>query len=224
MSQKVQPISQAAPAALTPENSLLRARFRHYATVYGFLLPYLIVFFFFLFLPALTGFGISLTDWKILGTPKWVGVENYRTVFDDRMFWRALNNTLRFTLITVIPMVGGGLMLAVLLNEKLKGRVITRTILFLPYAIMVTIIGILWRWIYDRNFGLANYYLEDIGVDPIAWLTSPKWALYAIAITTIWWQIGINMIIYLAGLQEIPEELYDASKVDGANAFQRLIY
>ncbi len=221
MREQAQPIFTPLAVGKNTQN---REKLRHYLTTYGFLLPYLAVFFLFLFLPAVTGFGISLTDWRILGTPHWVGLDNYEKVLDDRMFWRAFNNTLRFTVITVVPMVGGGLMLAVLLNEKLKGRVLSRTVLFLPYAIMVTIIGILWRWIYDRNFGLANYYLDKIGMEPIAWLTSPDWALYAIAITTVWWQIGINMIIYLAGLQEIPEELYDAAKVDGANAFHRLMY
>ena len=172
-----------------------------------FMSPYLVVFFLFLFLPALSGFVISFTDWEILGTPNWVGLENFNYIFGDRMFWRAVSNTLVFTLLTVIPMVVGGLLFAVLFNEKLRGRVVARPVIFLPYAVMVTIVGILWRWIYDKNFGLANYYLGEINIEPVSWLTSPHVALIAVAITTVWWQIGTNTIIYLAGLQEIPEDL-----------------
>ena len=188
-----------------------------------FMSPYLLVFFLFLFLPALSGFVISFTDWEILGTPNWVGSENFEYIFGDRMFWRAVYNTLAFTLLTVIPMVAGGLLFAVLFNEKLRGRVVARTVIFLPYAVMVTIVGILWRWIYDKNFGLANHYLGEINLGPVSWLTSPHVALIAVAITTVWWQIGTNTIIYLAGLQEIPEDYYEAAKVDGATALQRFL-
>ena len=189
-----------------------------------FMSPYLVVFFLFLFLPAFSGFVISFTDWRILGTPNWVGLDNFEYIFGDRMFWRAVSNTLAFTVLTVIPMVGGGLLFAVLFNLNLRGRVVARTVIFLPYAVMVTIVGILWRWIYDKNFGLANYYLGEINIDPVSWLTSPHVALIAVAITTVWWQIGTNTIIYLAGLQEIPEDLYEAAKVDGSSALQRFLF
>ena len=189
-----------------------------------FMAPYLVVFFLFLLLPALSGVFISFTDWEILGTPNWVGSDNFEYIFGDRMFWLAMSNTLAFTLLTVIPMVVGGLLFAVLFNEKLRGRVVARTVIFLPYAVMVTIVGILWRWIYDKNFGLANYYLGEINIEPVSWLTSPHVALIAVAITTVWWQIGTNTIIYLAGLQEIPEDFYEAAKVDGATALQRFLF
>lgn len=196
------------------------------SVAYLFLLPYLIVFVLFLLLPAIAGFVISFTNWRILGDPQWVGLQNFQNIFADKMFWQSFRNTLTFTGLTVPPLVGGGLGLAVLLNSKLRGRLIARTIAFIPYAIMVTVVGILWRWIYDQNFGLLNYYLGQIVSDwkSLSWLTSIPRALPAVAITTIWWQIGTNMIIYLAGLQEIPEELYDAAKVDGANNFQQFMY
>src|SRR5258708_15087204 len=177
-------------------------------TAYLFLLPYLIIFCLFLLLPAIAGFGVSFTDWRILGDPHWVGLDNFRSMFDDKMFWQAFRNTLAFTGMTVPPLVVGGLGLAVLLNQKLRGRVITRTIAFIPYAIMVTVVGVLWRWIYDQNFGLLNYYLGLLSpsLRSTPWLTSIINSLPAVAATTIWWQIGTNMIIYLAGLQEIPPE------------------
>ncbi len=195
-------------------------------TAYLFLLPYLLVFFLFLLLPALAGFGISFTDWRILGDPRWVGFQNFESMFDDAQFWQAFRNTLVFAVLTVPPLVGGGLGLAVLLNTKLRGRLVARTVAFIPYVLMVTVIGVLWRWIYDRNFGLLNFYLGGIfpSMRQTPWLTSITLALPAIAMTTVWWQIGTNMIIYLAGLQEIPQELYDAARVDGANGLQQFRY
>jgi multiple sugar transport system permease protein len=199
---------------------------RRNATAYLFLLPYLVVFILFLLLPALAGFGISFTSWRILGDPKWVGLNNFTGMFKDPQFWQAFRNTLSFTGLTVPALVAGGLGLAVLLNMKLPGRVITRTVTFIPYAIMVTVVGILWRWIYDQNFGLLNFYLGSAipTLKNTPWLTSIPTALPAVAMTTIWWQIGTNMIIYLAGLQEIPQELYEAARVDGANAWQQFRY
>ena len=205
---------------------------------YLFLAPYLIVFLFFMLLPAVFGVYTSFTRWDILGTPHWIGLQNYRYILDDPMFAKAFNNTIQFTLMTVPPLVIGGLLMAVLFNQPLRGRNIGRTVVFIPFAIMVTVVGILWRWIYDRNFGLLNYYLDSTGLADliqtaglaeffkmrkglIPWLTNPKWALPSVAITTIWWQVGTNMIIYLAGLQEIPKELYEAAQIDGANALQR---
>lgn len=189
---------------------------------YLFLLPYLLIFGWFLFGPALMGLGLSFTRWEIIGLPEWVGLENFSYLWQDSLFWMAFRNTLYFTMMTVPPLVAGGLGLATLLNLPLKGRTVPRTLSFIPYVMMVTIIGILWRWIYDRNFGLLNYYLGLLfDIKPVAWLTSADFAMLAVAITSVWWQVGTNMVIYLAGLQEIPEELYDAAKVDGANAWQR---
>jgi len=192
-------------------------------SAYLFLLPYLVVFVLFLLLPAIAGFFISFTDWRILGDPHWVGLANFTDMFNDQMFWQAFRNTLAFTGLTVPILVAGGLGLAVLLNLRLHGRTIARTVIFVPYAVMVIVVGVLWRWIYDQNFGLLNYYLGSLspGLRGIPWLTNIHNALLAVAITTIWWQIGTNMIIYLAGLQEIPQELYEAARVDGANTIQQ---
>jgi len=209
----------------------LRAEARAHArqrttTAYLFLLPYLAIFILFLLLPAIAGFAISFTDWRILGEPNWVGLDNFATMFEDKMFWQAFRNTLAFTAMTVPPLVIGGLGLAILLNQKLRGRIIARTVAFIPYAIMVTVVGVLWRWIYDQNFGLLNFYLSLISpsLRSTPWLTSIANALPAVAITTAWWQVGTNMIIYLAGLQEIPQELYEAARVDGANPIQQFFY
>jgi multiple sugar transport system permease protein len=172
---------------------------------YLFLAPYLFVFLLFLLLPTLASIAVSFTQWGVLGFPRWLGLANYRTILSDPMFWLAFRNTLYFALLTVPPLVAGGLGLAVV---------------FIPYAIMVTVVGMLWRWMYNANFGLVNFYLGSLGLPQVAWLTDAAWAMPGVAISTAWWQIGTNMVIYLAGLQEIPVELYEAARVDGAGPWQ----
>lgn len=212
-----------------PQRATISARQqagRRNAVAYLFLLPYLVVFVVFLLIPAIASLFISFTNWRILGDPEWVGLQNFQNLFTDNQFWLAFRNTLAFTAITVPFLALGGLGLAVLLNMRLRGRLLSRTVIFIPYAIMVTVVGILWRWILDQNFGLLNYYLGAISPQfhALSWLTSIQRALPAIAITTVWWQIGTNMIIYLAGLQEIPEELYEAARIDGASGWQQFLY
>ncbi len=216
-------IETSASASLLRSDNRVR---RKNVTAYLFLLPYLVVFVIFLLLPAIAGVFISFTDWRILGDVHWVGTANFTDMFNDPMFWQAFRNTLAFTGMTVPILVAGGLGLAVLMNMPLRGRTIARMVIFIPYAVMVIVVGVLWRWIYDQNFGLLNFYLGTLfpSLHAMPWLTSITNALPAVAVTTVWWQIGTNMIIYLAGLQEIPRELYEAARVDGANAFQQFQY
>jgi multiple sugar transport system permease protein len=224
MTAQIQPQTPSMAAQRAALRAEARSRtLQRNRTAYLFLTPYLVIFVLFLLLPAIAGFGISFTNWRILGDPQWVGLDNFKAIFQDPMFWLAFRNTLTFTLETVPPLVIGGLGLAVLLNTKLRGRLLVRTISFIPYAIMVTVVGILWRWIYDQNFAPLNYYLSSLvpGLRGTPWLTSIRNAMPAVAITTVWWQVGTNMIIYLAGLQEIPQELYEAARVDGANGIQQ---
>lgn len=217
--------SGAVLAAMPREAARHRPRWAGDAlTAYLFLAPYLAVFVLFLLLPVVAAVGVSLTRWEILGMPRWLGLRNYHTILGDQMFWKAFRNTLYFTLLTVPPLVAGGLGLAVLLNQPLRGRVLARTVVFLPYAIMVTVVGMLWRWLFNANFGLVNFYIGAVGLPRIAWLTDAVWAMPAVAISTVWWQIGTNMVIYLAGLQEIPAELYEAARVDGAGAWQSFLH
>jgi len=193
-------------------------------TPWLFISPYLVIFFIFLFLPGIAAIFISLYKWRIIGIPKFIGVKNYIHIFQDSLFRKAFLNTFYFVFLTVPPLVGGGLALALLLNQPIRGRVIGRSTIFLPHAMMVSVVAIIWKWMYDTNWGIINYYLQKIGLPKIGWLTTTSWALYSIAITTIWWTINMNFIIYLAGLQDIPEELYEAAKIDGANAWQRFRY
>lgn len=190
---------------------------------YAFLAPYLILFVVFLLLPALVGTYASFTKWGIIGQPKWIGLKNYTKLFSDELFISSLENTLYFVILTAIPLIILGFLLALLLHQKLRGRNIARTIVFLPHVVSVAAVGIIWLWILERSSGLLNYYLLALGArEPVNWLGETESAMPAIAITTIWWTVNGNMIIYLAGLQDIPAELYEAAKIDGASAWQEV--
>ena len=198
-----------------------RKAIRRNVTAYLYLAPFLILFTVFLLAPVLVGVGISFTHWDILGSPTWAGLDNFKRIFADSLFLRSVVNTFYFFLLTAAPLIVLGLALALLLNQRLRARAIVRTIVFLPHVVMVSAVGIIWVWILDTNWGLLNYYLSKLGVPHIGWLTDTRWSMPALAITTIWWTVNGNMIIYLAGLQDIPDELYDAAKIDGANSFAR---
>ncbi|ETI70160.1 carbohydrate ABC transporter permease [Neobacillus vireti] len=197
---------------------------KQWQTALLFLLPYLIVFILFRLGPGIAGLLTSFTSWQIIGTPEWVGTANFEALMNDKMFWIAFKNTLFFLSISAPVMVIGALALAILINQPLAGKVFARTVIFAPYVVMATVVGIIWNWIYDKNLGLLNYYLKFLGVGNVEWLTSSDVAMFAIAITTVWWLMGYNMILFLAGLQGIPEDLYEAAVIDGATAWKKFIY
>ena len=192
---------------------------------YAFMAPYLVLFIVFLLLPAAVGVYASFTKWGIIGQPKWVGLKNYDRLLNDDLFISSLENTLYFVILAAIPLIVLGFLLALLVHQKLRGRNIARTIIFLPHVVSVAAVGIIWQWILERSVGLLNYYLGELGVkEPINWLADIESAMPAIAITTIWWTVNGNMIIYLAGLQDIPEDLYEAARIDGAGRWQETRY
>ena len=200
-------------------------------TPYLFLSPYLVLFFVFVVAPAVYGFWISLHNWDYLlpGKP-FVGLQNYVNLFTPNSttsgpFWTSMVATGKFTLFSVPLLLVVPLLVALLLNQKFRGRTFFRAVFFAPYVLGVAVIGILWRFILDPNVGLLNYYLEFIpGVpDNIPWTTALPWAWAALVIPTVWWTMGFNSVIYLAGLQDINPELYEAAKVDGANSWQRFV-
>lgn len=194
-------------------------------TAYGFMAPYLLLFVVFLLLPAAVGVYASFTKWGIVGQPKWVGLKNYNKLFNSELFLDSLGNTLYFVILAAIPLIVLGFLLALLVHQNLRGRNIARAIVFLPHVVSVAAVGIIFQWILERSSGLLNYYLGELGVrEPINWLGEPESAMPAIAITTIWWTVNGNMIIYLAGLQDIPADLYEAARIDGAGRWQEVRY
>jgi len=187
-----------------------------------FLLPYFILFISLKIGPLVVNFWMSLQELDIIGKGVFNNFGNYKVLFKDRLFWRSLNNTFYYLVLVGPVNVAGGFLLAMLLNQKLKGRIITRTVVFMPYVIMVTVVGAIWRWLLDGRFGLLNYYLQKIGLESVPWLSSSSTAMIGIAMASVWWTIGYNTVIYLAALQDIPKDILNAADIDGAGPLRKL--
>jgi len=190
-----------------------------------FLAPSLIGFFVFIFLPVLGGFGLSFTEWDMLTPPKWVGLNNYITIFTaDPLFWISLKNTLLFSAMVILVGIPISLGLALAVNSKIKGTSIFRTIYFIPVVVSTVAAGLVWKWIFQPDMGPLNALLKFMGIKPIGWLGDPKTALISVAIVAIWLGMGYNMVIFLAGLKGIPSHLYEAAAIDGAVKLQQFWY
>lgn len=167
--------------------------------------------------------GISFTDWDLLTPATYAGVSNYAGLPDDRLFMKALVNTLAFSGLYVPLTVVLSLLVAMSLNRDIPGISLFRTAYFLPTVSSPTAVGLLWTWIYAEDHGALNAMIQSVGGDPVSWL-GPRVALYSIVIVNVWGAIGGGMIIFLAGLQAIPKEYYEVARIDGASVWQRLFY
>jgi len=191
-----------------------------------FLAPYLVLFAAFVLAPIVLGLWISLHSWDFTlpGKP-FVGLDNYRDLFRSgsttfEPFWNSMRATGIFTLFSVPLLIVIPLAVALVMNANFRGRNVFRTVYFAPYVLGVAVVGVMWRFLLDRNIGAVNSYLDAIGLPgDTAWLSSVPPAWIALVGVTIWWTLGFNAVIYIAGLQEIPRELYDAARVDGAGAW-----
>ncbi len=195
-------------------------------TAYLFLAPGLLHFVIFTVFAVSFAFYISFHRWNIIQPDKpFVGIDNYLRLFQDPRFLRAVTNTLTF-LVGVPLNLAFGLAVALLLNTKVRGQAIYRTLFYIPVVTPLVVSSIIWKWVYQGDYGLLNYYLLKFGLitHKIVWLANPDLALPALIIMGIWAGTGTPMVIYLAGLQSIPQEMYDAAMVDGANSWQRLLY
>jgi multiple sugar transport system permease protein len=188
---------------------------------YLMIAPMLLGFGIFFYLALGASFFISFSQWDILTPPKWVGFENYRNLLADPSFRRALWNTTYYTLLSVPLGLLVSLLLAIALNTNLRFRNLYRLIFFLPVLTMPVAIGIVWNWIYNPDFGILNQFLGVFGAPRLKWLTDPKLAMPALVILSVWQGSGYGMIIFLAGLQNIPKEYYEAAQIDGAKGWQR---
>lgn len=200
-------------------------RRRETLAAYGFLLPNLIGFLIFTLLPVVAALLISLTDWNLLQPPKWVGLKNFVTLAQDPLFRKVLGNTAIYVLGTVPVQMILALLVAMALNQGLPGTLFFRAAFFMPVVTSAVAIALVWRWIYNADFGVLNSFLYMLGVsDPPNWLTSTRWALPSVMIMSVWQQIGFSMVLFLAGLQGVPEHLYEAARIDGAGPFQRFLF
>ncbi|MCC6310777.1 MAG: sugar ABC transporter permease [Trueperaceae bacterium] len=198
---------------------------RETLAAYGFLLPNLVGFLIFTLLPVIAALFISLTDWNLLQPPKWVGLKNFVTLAQDPLFRKVLGNTAVYVLGTVPVQMILALLVAMALNQGLPGTLFFRAAFFMPVVTSAVAIALVWRWIYNADFGVLNSFLFMLGVsDPPQWLTSTRWALPSVMIMSVWQQIGFSMVLFLAGLQGVPEHLYEAARIDGAGPFQRFLF
>ena len=191
-----------------------------------FLLPALSFYFVFELFPIFYSLYISFFEWHIIGDVRFVGLENYFKIFSDPVFIVALRNTFIYTIVTVPTQIFFGLAIALLLNQKIRGKVTFRALYYIPVITSWTVVSLIWKWIYDPVYGFLNYVLLSLGAirEPVRWLQDPSVALCAVMLVTIWKGIGWNMVIFLAGLQTIPQSLYDAALIDGANRWRRFRY
>jgi multiple sugar transport system permease protein len=192
-----------------------------------FLAPALIAIGVFFFIPVIAAFLMSFTDFDIYSLSSWqyarfIGLKNYVQLVEDPLFWKALKNTLYFLLVGGPLSIAVSLGAALLLQSKLvKFKSFFRLIYFAPVVTTLVAVAVVWRFIYHPRFGLLNYLLSLVGVSPVDWLGDPQWAMPAIILMAVWKNFGYNMIIFIAGLQNIPQELYEAASIDGASTLQQ---
>ncbi|WP_431956817.1 carbohydrate ABC transporter permease [Nocardia lijiangensis] len=187
-----------------------------------FVAPNLAAVLVFLLFPLGFSLYLSFHSWDLFSPPRFVGTANYRRLFgSDPLFLIALRNTAVFTVLTVLPTVAIGLVVAAVLNRKLAGIGLFRAIAFLPLVASTVAMAVVWRFIFTTDDGLLNIGLGWFGIDPVPWLTDPDWALVSLSIVTVWKSVPFATVILLAAMQGVPETLYEAAKIDGAGAVRR---
>lgn len=212
---------ESAPAPARPRAARRHGRLRESMTGWGFIAPNLILLVLFMFVPILWALGLSFQETKGFGNPEWVGLDNYVRMFTDPVFWQSFGNTIIFTLVTVPIDMIAGLGLAVLVNSVLPARGIWRTIIVLPMVISGVAAGMIAVALFYQSNGLINKVIAALGLPPIAWQSDGTAAMISVMIAAVWLRVGFNMVIYLAGLQGISPELYEAGRIDGANRWQQ---
>jgi multiple sugar transport system permease protein len=226
---------QAASATRTSQTDAARKpgrvrrtlkKMRKEWNAYLFLSPAVIIFSLFTVFALLFAFYLTFHEWSIIEPQKpFVGLDNYAKLMTDDSFQRSVINTFYFTGASVPLSILIGLCLALLLNQTIRMRGLWRALFFLPQVTPFVVVAIIWKWLYNGDYGLFNYYLLKLHLirEPLLWLSDQNLAMPAVVLMSVWAGVGFSMVIYLAGLQGIPEELHEAAKVDGAGSFKRLI-
>ena len=196
-------------------------RWREAVAGWLFVTPNLVLLAVFLFLPLFLVFKLSFQQASTFGPAKWIGFDNYRDLLGDEVFWRVLLNTAIFTVATVPASIAIGLVLAVLLNKAMPARPLFRTIIYLPIVISGLVTSMIGLLMFDEGIGVLNGVLQELGLGSLHWQTDGALAMVSVVLMTMWTRIGFAMVIYLAGLQDIPAEVYEAADLDGASSWQQ---
>ncbi|QBD83363.1 sugar ABC transporter permease [Ktedonosporobacter rubrisoli] len=205
--------------------SLARSRYwRTSLTGLAFVLPFLILYVLFLLWPIILGLGMSFYNWSLADAGKFLGFGNYLELFADSDFWSSLWHTITFTVISTPIFVIFGLSLALLANRAIPARWLFRLSFFAPFVLPVSIVVILWNWLFQPGYGFIDNAFAFIGWSQVDWLNDPNLAMLAVIVVTLWWTVGSNFLLYLAGLQQIPQELYEAAAIDGAGARAKTLW
>jgi len=203
----------------------MRNRYREFAWALAFVAPFLIVYLVIFIYPTIKMIQLTFTDAPLIGDGNWVGLKNYAKLFKDKLFTTSVLNTGYFVLLTVIPNTLVGLGIALMVN-RLKGwtQSVILAMFFLPYILPVSVIFLIWRWIFDVQFGIGQYVIEFVYGERVPVFRNTTWLMPAVAFITIWWTNGFNLLLFIAGLRNIPQDMYDASALDGARRWQQFRY
>ncbi len=210
------------PAGKLPPPGPVRRRLWDRLEPYLYLLPTIIGLLLFSAGSVIASLLISFTQWQVVTPPEWIGLQNYRDLLASPLFWQVFWNTLLYVLLAVPLSIASGLAAALLVNQKLRGVRFFRTIYFLPVASSMVAVALVWSYIYNPEYGLLNALLLDVfGIKGPPWLSDPRWAMLALVLMTVWKGLGYTMVIFLAGLQNIPGELYEAAALDGVGPVRK---
>lgn len=197
---------------------------KSHRTGYAFVLPYVIFFLAFVAYPLLFSFFLIFHRWNIVSPMEWVGLKNFSRLFADPQFARSVVNTLVFLCIHIPLQIVIALVLALVLNQRMKGRGFFRAIFFLPVVVSGVAVTILWQQLYSFDYGVLNTILRNMGLPSVPWLINAKFAMPSIALMATWKNVGIYIVLFLAGLQNIPLELYEAASLDGATSMRKFMH
>jgi multiple sugar transport system permease protein len=187
-----------------------------------FSLPFLVVYGLFLVFPLCFGLFISFFDWDILSSRRFVGFGNYVKLFADATFYGSLWHTVQFVLMSTPPLLVAGFVMALTVTSSSPLRNVAENVYFLPYILSMTVVGTLWAWLMQNDYGFFNQLLRAIGLSGIGWLVNPSWAMWSVVFATLWWTAGFNMVLFSAGMKQISPEIYESADMDGASYAQKL--
>ena len=208
------------------EKESILQKFNEQKISYLFIALPFTLFFIFQLAPLFISFFLSFTRYDVVHAPKFVGLANYKNIiFNDPLFWKALGNTCLYV-VGVVPIgITVALLLAVAIDQKIKFKNFFKSIFFLPTVTAIVAVSVIWKWLYaGEKYGLLNFFLLKLGIQPIDWLASPTWTLPSIIIMSIWAGMGYSMMLFLTGLQTIPHVIYEAAEIDGAGFWEKFFY